>query len=68
MMFSRFILRTTRESSFEVLLSLSPSVRLRQHVLDVGLSFGRFHAVFTAGWTASVVDDLVQVGLDDLCL
>lgn len=63
MMFSRFILRMIKDS-FDVLCPLQSS----PHILDVRLSFGRFHDVFIAGWTTFVVDDLVQFRLDDLCL
>lgn len=38
------------------------------HVLDVGLSCARFHAAIIVSQTASVVEDLVQIGLDDLSL
>lgn len=46
-------------------------VRLDPPLLDVGLrwpSFGRFHEAVIVGWSASVVDHLIKVGLDDLCL
>lgn len=57
-----------RAHSVNVLRSSSTLVRLGSHVLDVGLSCARFHAAIIVSQTASVVEDLVQIGLDDLSL
>lgn len=70
MMFSRLILGMMMMGGFILMLCFVP-VRLGPRLLDVGLrwaSFGRFHDAVIVGWNASVVDHLIKVGLDDLCL
>lgn len=68
MMFSRLILTTITDRRINVPRSSSAPLRLAPRVLDVGLSCARVQAAVIVSRTASIVQELVQIGLDVLGL